>query len=119
MLIRVAAASVAKGDWEILRGSPLWVRLFGFGLVQPKTKTLGYNLAGRVEAVGGDVTEFKAGDAVFGDILHHGLGAFAEYVSVPEDAAIINKPAAITFEEAASVPEAGCIALQAMSNAML
>ena len=116
VLVRVLAASVNKGDWEILRVDPLWVRLAGFGLVRPKTQILGSNLAGRVEAVGRDVTQFEAGDEVFGDILQCGLGAFAEYVCVPEDAAIVRKPASITFEEAASVPEAGFIALQAIRD---
>lgn len=116
VLVRVIAASVAKGDWEILRGDPLWVRLVGFGLVRPTTQVLGYNLAGRIEAAGSDVTQFEVGDEVFGDILQCGLGAFAEYVCVPEDAAIVRKPEGIAFEEAASVPEAGCIALKAIRD---
>ncbi len=116
VLIRVLAASVNRGDWEILRGNPLWVRLAGFGFLRPKTRILGSNLAGRIEAVGRDVTQFEVGDEVFGDILLCGLGAFAEYVCVPEDAAIVRKPAGITFEEAASVPEAGFIALQSIRD---
>ncbi len=116
VLVKVLASSVAKGDWEILTGDPLWVRLVGFGLVRPKTRILGYNLAGQIEAVGREVTEFEVGDEVFGDILQCGLGAFAEYVCVPEDAAIVRKPTGITFEEAASLPEAGFIALQAIRD---
>ena len=116
VLVKVVAASVAKGDWEILTGSPLWVRLVGFGLVRPKIGILGYNFAGRIEAVGCQVTEFKVGDEVFGDILQCGLGAFAEYVCVPEDAAMVRKPAGLPFEEAASLPEAGFIALQAIRD---
>jgi NADPH:quinone reductase-like Zn-dependent oxidoreductase len=116
VLVRVLVASVNKGDWEILRGDPLWVRLAGFGLVRPKTRILGSNLAGRIEAVGRDVTRFKVGDEVFGDILQCGLGAFAEYVCVPEDAVLVTKPAGLTFEEAASVPEAGFIALQSIRD---
>lgn len=116
VLVRVLAASVNRGDWEILRGDPMWVRLTGFGLLKPKTRILGSNLAGRIEAVGRQVTQFEVGDEVFGDILQCGLGAFAEYVCVPEDAAIVRKPAGVTFEEAASVPEAGFIALQSLRD---
>lgn len=116
VLVRVHAAAINKGDWEILRGVPIWVRLVGFGLMKPKTRILGSNLAGRIEAVGQAVSQFEVGDEICGDILTHGLGAFAEYVCVPEDAAIVRKPANITFEEAASVPEAGLIALQAFRD---
>lgn len=116
VLVKVHAAAVNKGDWEILQGSPLWVRLVGFGLMRPKTRILGSNLAGRIEAVGQAVSQFEVGDEICGDILYHGLGAFAEYVCVPEHAAIVRKPANITFEEAASVPEAGLIALQAIRD---
>lgn len=116
VLVKVHAAAVNKGDWEILRGSPLWVRLVGFGLTKPKTRILGSNFAGSVEAVGQKVSQFEVGDELCGDILSSGLGAFAEYVCVPEDAAIVRKPANITFEEAASVPEAGLIALQAIRD---
>ena len=116
VLVQVHAAAINKGDWEILRGVPIWVRLVGFGLMKPKAQILGSNLAGRIEAVGRDVTQFEVGDEICGDILTHGLGAFAEYVCVPEDAAIVPKPANITFEEAASVPEAGLIALQAIRD---
>jgi len=116
VLVKVVAASVAKGDWEILRGRPMWVRLAGFGFFQPKVRILGYNFSGRVEAVGDKVKEFKIGDEVFGDILQHGLGAFAEYVIVSEHAAVAGRPNSITHEEAASLPEAGCIALQTLKQ---
>lgn len=116
VLLKVMAASVNRGDWEILQGSPLWVRLAGFGLTKPKIRILGSNLAGRIEAVGPRVTQFAVGDEVFGDILSSGLGAFAEYVCIPESAAIVPKPADISFEAAASVPEAGFIALQSLRD---
>jgi NADPH:quinone reductase-like Zn-dependent oxidoreductase len=116
VLIRVHAAAVNKGDTEILQGKPLWVRLVGFGLVKPKVRILGCNLAGRIEAVGSKVTELRPGDEVFGDIMEHGLGAFAEYVSVPQDAALVRKPPWLTFEEAASLPESGFIAIQALRD---
>ena len=116
VLVKVHAAAVNKGDWEILHGSPLWVRLVGFGLIRPKIRILGSNFAGRIEAVGPAVSQFEVGDDICGDILMHGLGAFAEYVCVPEDAALVRKPASLSFEEAASLPEAGLIALQGIRD---
>ena len=116
VLVRVHAAAVNKADWEILHGSPLWVRLVGFGLMRPKARILGSNLAGSIAAIGQAVSQFEEGDEICGDILSSGLGAFAEYVCVPEDAVIVRKPANLTFEEAASVPEAGLIALRAIRD---
>ena len=116
VLVKVHAAAVNKGDWEILHGSPLWVRLVGFGLIRPKIRILGSNFAGRIEAVGPAVSQFGVGDDICGDILMHGLGAFAEYLCVPEDAALVRKPASLSFEEAASLPEAGLIALQGIRD---
>ena len=116
VLVRVHAASVHNGDWEILRGEPLWVRLVGFGLLRPKVRVLGYGVAGRIEAVGRNVTQLRVGDEVFGDTLGDGLGAFAEYLCVPQSAALIRKPASLTFEQAAALPEGGFIALQALRD---
>ena len=116
VLVKVHAAAVNRADWEILRGSPLWVRLVGFGMMRPKAQIIGSNLAGTIEAIGRNVSHFHVGDEICGDILNHGLGAFAEYVCVPEDAVIVQKPAKITFEDAASVPESGLIALQAIRD---
>lgn len=116
LLVRVHAASVNKGDTEILRGDPLWVRMVGFGLIKPKIRILGTNLAGRIEAVGARVTRFEPGDEILGDILQCGLGAFAEYVCIPESAAIVRKPPRLSFQEAASLPEAGFIALQGLRD---
>lgn len=113
VLIQINAASVAKGDWEILRGDPFWVRLVGFGFRHPKQRTLGYNFAGRIEAVGEQVSRYKPGDLVFGDCLHARLGAFAERIALPEDAAFVHMPENLGFDQAASLPEAGCIVLQA------
>ena len=116
LLVRVHAAAVNKGDTEILLGSPAWVRLFGFGLRQPKIRILGTNVAGTVEAVGSSVTKFAVGDELFGDLLDCGLGGFAEYVAVPESAALAIKPPSLTFEQAASLPEAGFIAIQGLEG---
>jgi len=111
LLIKVHAASVNPFDWHILRGEPFLLRLIGFGLLKPKHQILGADMAGRVEAVGKDVTQFKVGDEVFGSHI----GGFAEYACIREDQ-VAPKPAAITFEQAASVPVAGLTALQALRD---
>jgi NADPH:quinone reductase-like Zn-dependent oxidoreductase len=83
------------------------------GLLKPKNKILGADIAGRVEAVGKNVTQFKPGDDVFGDISGCGWGGFAEYVCARENALVL-KPANISFEEAAAVPMAAVTALQGL-----
>lgn len=112
VLVRVHASSVNAADWHLMRGTPFIARL-AFGLRKPKFKTLGIDVAGRVEAVGQNVTQFRPGDDVFGDISECGFGAFAEYVCVPQDALAI-KPETISFEQAAAVPGAALTALQAL-----
>ncbi len=107
-LVRVHAASLNAADFEMLRGT--WSARFG-GLLKPRHKILGSDIAGRIEAVGRNVKQFHPGDEVFGDLSECGFGAFAEYVSVPENALRL-KPASMTFEEAAAVPSAGVVALQ-------
>ena len=107
-LVRVHAASLNAADFEMLRGT--WSARFG-GLLKPRHKILGSDIAGRIEAVGRNVTQFQPGDEVFGDLSECGFGAFAEYVCVPENALRL-KPASMTFEEAAAVPSAGVVALQ-------
>jgi NADPH:quinone reductase-like Zn-dependent oxidoreductase len=111
LLLKVHAASVNPLDWHILRGEPFLVRLMGFGLLKPKHQILGADMAGRIEAVGKDVTQFKVGDEVFGS----GMGGFAEYARIRESQAAA-KPATMTFEQAAAVPVAGLTALQALRN---
>jgi len=112
VLIRIRAASVTFGDLAAVKGEPFMVR-FTLGLRVPKFKTPGKDVAGEVEAVGSNVKEFKVGDAVFGDLSECGWGAFAEYVSVPENA-IVHKPANSPYEEAAAVPESAVVALQGL-----
>ena len=108
VLVRVASTSVNLSDWEFLRGSPLYARIGG--LRAPARRTLGSDIAGRVEAVGTGVTRFRTGDEVYGDNL--GLrGGFAEYTVVPESA-LAPKPEGLTFNEASTIPQAGAIALQ-------
>ena len=111
VLVRVHAASVNPLDWHYMRGSPYIMRLAA-GLGAPKDSSMGVDFAGTVEAVGKSVTRFKLGDEVFGG---RG-GAFAEYVIIPEDRALVLKPSNATFEQAASVPVAAITALQALRD---
>ena len=110
VLVKVHEASANAGDWHNLRGEPFLVRITA-GPLKPKHKILGADIAGRVEAIGRNVKQFQPADEVFGDISECGYGAFAEYVSVPENALVL-KPASMTFEEAAAVPSAALTALQ-------
>ena len=112
VLVKVVAASAAAGDWHLLRADPFLVR-FMSGLLKPKYKILGADVAGRVEAVGRNVTQFQPGDAVFGDLSRCGFGAFAEYVVASEDAFAL-KPTNLTFEQAATVPVSAVTALQGL-----
>ena len=91
------------------------MRLMGFGLLKPKNTILGSDIAGRVEAVGRNVTQFQPGDEVFGNTAKYGFGGFAEYVSVPETAVVL-KPTNLSFEEAAAVPQAALTALQGLRD---
>jgi NADPH:quinone reductase-like Zn-dependent oxidoreductase len=114
VLIKVQASSVTFGDLTAVKGEPLIGRIF-FGFSEPKIKTPGKDVAGQVEAVGANVTQFKPGDRVFGDTSDCGSGAFAEYVSVSEDA-IDHMPDNLSYEAAAAVPESGTVALQGLKN---
>jgi len=114
VLIKVHAASANAADWHLLRADPFLVRLDS-GLLKPKNQRLGADMAGQVEAIGSNVKEFKVGDEVFGDLSGCGFGAFAEYVSVPENVLAL-KPANMSFEEAAAVPMAAVTALQALRD---
>jgi NADPH:quinone reductase-like Zn-dependent oxidoreductase len=109
-LIKVRAASVNPLDSHFMRGTPYLVRISA-GLLKPKDKRLGVDVAGRVEAVGRNVTQFKPGDAVFGSCR----GAFAEYACASESA-LVMKPDNVTFEQAASVPVAAFTALQGLRD---
>ena len=115
ILVKVHAASVNAYDWHLLTADIFLVRLMGGGLNKPKNTRLGADIAGRVEAVGGNVKQFQPGDEVFGDIAGLGSGGFAEYVSVPESA-LAQKPANLSFEQAAAVPMAAVTALQGLRD---
>jgi NADPH:quinone reductase-like Zn-dependent oxidoreductase len=110
VLIRVRAASVNPLDWHFTRGTPYFVRIPA-GLRKPKITRLGVDVAGEVEAVGRNVTQFKAGDEVFGSCR----GAFAEYACTPETA-LVTKPNNVTYEQAASAPLAALTALQGLRD---
>jgi NADPH:quinone reductase-like Zn-dependent oxidoreductase len=112
LLVRVRAASVNPYDWHFVEGTPYVMRAMGVGLRKPKDTHLGVDFAGTVEAVGKNVTQFKAGDEVFGG---RG-GAFAQYVCPRATRAVALKPANVSFEEAASVNIAGITALQALRD---
>ncbi len=115
VLIKVHAASVNAADWRLMRADPFIVRLMGEGLLRPKHKILGADIAGRIEEVGGNVEKFRPGDEVFGDISECGWGGFAEYVCAGENALAL-KPANISFEQAAAAPLAGITALQGLRD---
>lgn len=112
VLVKIYAAGVNAADWRWLRGDPLVGRLM-YGLLKPKNPILGADIAGVVETVGKNVTAFRPGDEVFGDISAGGFGGFAEYVCARADALAL-KPANITFEQAAAVPMAAVTALQGL-----
>jgi NADPH:quinone reductase-like Zn-dependent oxidoreductase len=112
VLVRVHAASANAGDWHLLRGTPLPFRLVA-GLRVPRFRIIGTDIAGRVEAIGRNVTQFRPGDEVFGELSRCGFGAYAEFAAAPEKALAL-KPASLSFEEAATLPTAGCTAIQGL-----
>ena len=129
VLVRTHAASANLGDWELLRGDPLFIALFAKLLgpkprvdpspstwadwLAPKYKILGCDFAGEVAAIGKNVSRFAPGDEVFGMCA---LGAFAEYVCVPENGPYVRKPASLSYEQAAALPQAAFIALQGIRD---
>jgi len=111
VLVAVRASAVNAGDWFLLSGKPYAMRL-ATGIFRPKRKLFGQDMAGVVVAVGADVTRFRPGDAVYGDVQ----GSLAEYISVPERL-LAHKPRNLDFEDAAAVPIAGNTALQGIRDA--
>ena len=113
VLVKIHAASINSWDWELLNARPFLNRVL-FGLFRPKRlKTLGFDIAGRIEAIGKGVQKFQAGDEVYGDLSACGWGGFAEYVAVTEDV-LTAKPAELSFQKAAAVPQAGLLAWQGL-----
>ena len=113
VMVKVHAASVNWHDWHFLMGTPFMARIMAGGLFKPKNMVLGSDVAGRVEAVGANIEEFRPGDEVFGSAKH---GCFAEYVCVSEEE-LVTKPASVSFEEAAAAGAAASVALQGLRDA--
>ena len=112
VLVKIQASSLNAADLDFLRGT-FFSRVIG--PFKPKYKILGSDIAGRVEAVGRNVEQFQPGDEIFGDLFYHGFGAFAEYACVTENALVL-KPVSMTFEEAATLPQSGLLALQGLRD---
>lgn len=112
VLIKVCAVSINDWDWGLLQGD--FINRLLSGLLKPKKKILGSDIAGRIEAVGKNVKQFQPGDEVFGDLSGQ-WGGFAEYVCARENALAL-KPASMTFEEAAAIPQAAMLAIQGLRD---
>jgi len=114
VLVQIHAASANPADWHTMRAAPFLARLAN-GFFKPRNPRLGADLAGRVEAIGRTITQFQAGDDVFGCLPVSEMGSFAEYVCAREDVLAL-KPATVTFEQAAAVPLAALTALQGLRD---
>ncbi|KAA3646808.1 MAG: NAD(P)-dependent alcohol dehydrogenase [Chloroflexi bacterium] len=114
-LVKVHAAAINFGNLMLISGKPIFVRTEAGWLRPNKTLNPGSDVAGRVEAVGVNMTQFKPGDEVMADNLAGGSGTYAEYVCVPENELAL-KPANVTFAEAAAAPQAALVALQALRD---
>ncbi|MFI6711356.1 NAD(P)-dependent alcohol dehydrogenase [Nonomuraea sp. NPDC050478] len=112
VLVRVEAAGVDQGVWHVVTGLPYVVRAAGFGLRRPRNPVPGMDVAGRVAAVGADVTRFRPGDEVYGTCD----GAYAEYARAHQDK-LAPKPASLSFAQAATVPISACAALHGLRDA--
>lgn len=112
VLVKIYATSINSWDWGQLQGKEFITRIIG-GLLKPRYKILGGDIAGVAEAVGENVKDFQPGDEVFGDIAGNGFGAFAEYVSAPARL-LAKKSPRMTFNQAASLPQVGLLALQGL-----
>jgi len=112
VLIKVHAVSVNGSDWEGLRGEPLYARFAG--MLRPRNRILGSDIAGRVESVGRNAKQFRPGDDVFGEMPQY-RGGFAEYACTSEKH-LARKPAGMTFEQAAAIPQAAIIAMQGIRD---
>ncbi len=111
VLVEVEAAGLDRGVWHLMTGKPYLMRIMGFGFARPKNSVPGMDVAGRVVAVGDDVTRFAVGDEVFGI----GTGTYAEFAAAKESK-LAHKPASVTFEQAAASAISGITALQALTT---
>src|SRR5260221_2907946 len=116
VLVKIHAATVTRTDIGVRSANPVLIRLF-FGLLRPRQRILGTELAGEVVAVGSSVTRFAVGDRVFGSTSSFKSGAHAEYISMRETAPIAQMPAGMTFEEAAAVTDGAVLALMCLEAA--
>lgn len=114
ILIKVHAAAVNDWEWGLVRGKPLYIRAIG-GVVRPKIRIIGCDIAGRVEAVGDGVGHLDVGDDVYGDLSDCGFGGFAEFVCAPEGS-VGRMPKNLTYEEAAALPHAAMLATQSLCD---
>jgi len=115
VLIKVHAVSINDWDWGLLRGKPFVNRMMA-GIIKPrKNKILGSDIAGTIVSVGKRVTRYKTGNEVFGDLSAVGFGGFAEYVCAPCQSLTL-KPKGMSFEQAAAIPQAAVLALQAVQD---
>lgn len=114
VLVKVYATAVNDWDWCLVRGSPFYIRVF-CGWRKPNIPIPGAEVAGLVESVGQNVTQFRVGHAVYGDISESGFGGFAEYVCVPETSLAL-MPEGLTFTEAAAIPHAAMLAVQGLMD---
>lgn len=115
ILVQVHAAAVNPADLHLLAGQPFFLRFMGAGLLRPRNRVPGSDVAGRVQAVGAGVRRFRVGDAVFANLSDHGAGGFAELVRAPERA-WVKMPAGSTFAQAAATPMAAVTALQGLRD---
>jgi NADPH:quinone reductase-like Zn-dependent oxidoreductase len=118
VLIKIRATTVTRTDTGLRSGTPFIVRLF-FGLLRPKQRILGTELAGEIDGVGAAVKEFAVGDQVFGSTPAFRSGAHAEFICLSESAPIALKPDGMSFEEAASVTDGVVLALMCLEAAKI
>jgi NADPH:quinone reductase-like Zn-dependent oxidoreductase len=116
VLIKIHATTVTRTDCGVRAGEPFIVRFF-FGLLRPKQRILGTELAGEVEAIGAAVSQFAVGDAVFGSTSAFRSGTHAEFICMPESGPLAHKPAGMTFDEAAAVTDGAILALMCLEAA--
>ena len=116
VLVKIYASSINSFDHRSMRANPFFIRFSGQGLLKPKYKILGADMAGKVEAVGKSVTLFEPGDEVYGEVAGHRAGGYAQYTCVSQNASIVIKPKNMTFEQAAAVPIAAMTALQGLRD---
>ena len=112
VLIKVHASAVNDWEWSLVRGKPTYMRAIG-GVLRPKIRIIGCDIAGRIEAIGDAVEHLKVGDDVYGDLSDGGFGGFAEFVCAPEGS-VGRMPKNVTYEEASALPHAAMLATQSL-----